>query len=103
MNLYNKLAIVIFSAILSSLTLISFIGVQMKIDTFWRQKFKPDFLMFPASQVIITQKELEEVHLLYNYLALFTGFFAMFFTLFISELIELYRAYRQQDLVSQAS
>jgi len=75
----------------------------MKIDTFWRQKFQPYFLSFPANQVIITQKELEEVHLLYNYLALFTGFFAMFFTLFISELIELYRAYRQQDLVSQAS
>ena len=75
----------------------------MKIEAFWRQKFKPDFLMFPANEAIITQKELEEVHLLYNYLAILTGFFAMFFTLFISELIELYRAYRQQDLVSVAS
>jgi len=72
----------------------------MKIDAFWRQKFQPNFLMFPANQVIITQKEFEEVHLLYNYLAILTGFFAMFFTLFISELIELYRVYKQRDLAS---
>jgi hypothetical protein len=103
MSFYNQLAIVIFSACLSLMMLIFFIQIQMKIDKFWQQKFKPDFLSFPANEVKITKAEMERVHLLYQQLALETGFFAMFFVIFVSELIELCRSYKKRNLVSVTS
>jgi hypothetical protein len=90
----------IFLAILASLTYISFIWIQAKIDAFWRERFKPNFLMFPLNEIKITKEEMERVHLLYNYLAITTGIFAIFFTLFICELIELYRSYKKRCLAS---
>jgi hypothetical protein len=103
MNLYNQLAIVIILAGLSFLSLIWFAKIQREIDTFWQEKFKPNFLMFPANEVKITKAEMEKIHLLYQELSIATGFFAMFFVLFICELIELYRSYMKRNLASVAS
>jgi hypothetical protein len=85
------------------LFLVWFGKIQNEIDKFWQEKFKPDFLWFPANEVKITKTEMERVHLLYQYLALASSFFAMFFVIFVYELIELYRSYKKRDLVSVAS
>jgi hypothetical protein len=103
MRSYNRVGVVIFSALLTSMMLIFFAKIQMEIDKFWREKFKPDFLSFPANEVKITKAEMERVHLLYQYLALASSFLAMFVVIFVYELIELYRSYKKQDLVFVAS
>jgi hypothetical protein len=94
---------VIFSAFSALMMLIFFIGIQMKIDKFWQEKFKPDFLSFPANEAKITKTEMERIHLLYQYLALASSFLAMSIVIFVYELIELYRSYKKQNLVFSAS
>jgi len=103
MNLYNQLAIAIFLAGLDLLSYIWFLKTQNEINNFWYQKFKPDFFGFPIVETTITKEEMKRIHLMYNYLALATGIFAMFFVLFISAVIELYHSYTKRNLASVTS
>jgi len=100
MSLYSKLTIVILLVVLTFLSYAWFLKTQIEIDIFWREKFKPDFLAFPLNEVIITKGEFEKIHMLYNYLAMLTGLFAMFFVLLIFEAIELFRAYMRRNPAS---
>jgi hypothetical protein len=103
MSFYNQLAIVIFLVSVSLLFSILFFYIQNKIGIFWQQKFKPDFFIFPLANATITKTEMEEIHLLYQYLAIASSFFAMFFILFVCELIELLRSYKKRNLASAAA
>ena len=103
MSFYNQLAKTIFLASICLFFLIAFVYIQNKIDILWYRKFKPDFFNFTLANTTITKTEMEEIHLLYQFLAIASSFFAMFFIMLVFELIELYRSYKKRNLASEAS
>jgi hypothetical protein len=103
MSFYNQLVKTVFLASICLFFLIAFVYIQNKIDIFLYKKFKPEFSSFPLENITITKSEMEKIHLLYNYLAIVAGIFGILFTLFICELIELFRSYRKRNLASVAS
>jgi len=97
MKFYNKLALTIFLAGICFFLLILLLLIQVKISKFWESKFSITIL---NKFIVLDEKEFFQVHFLYQWLALLSGLFGIFFTIFISELIELYRAYKQLNLAS---